>query len=438
VEITRSIASRFSRRPARARAAPSDAGRAPSAGDDSGLGASVAISLAVGIGAMSFNFWYPFMPLYLLTIGATSEANAVFWVAVATTVQGIARLLTGPVWGILSDRMGRKLMLLRALYLATPTTLIAAFVGAPWQISIALAFQGLFSGFIPAAVALISVSVPESRLTARLGLITGAQYIGTTAGPAIGAVLALLFGFRGAILFAAFLPALAATLVLFVVPNDQPATRGRRLPVVAPLEPFRPTFQLVLAIFLFFLIFAMTQLVRLATPIALKAIEAENVNAMTGLAFTLAGFASAVSVLLVAPRFFRQGRQQVALISGCLLCGAAFVFLALADTVPQYVLFFVLISLLQAAMIPATNSLIAGNVPRSRRGTAFGWAGSAQAVAFVVGPMGAALFAAVSLQLGFIVLGGIFVLMALVLITLREPDPVAFAEQGQAASPGAR
>jgi MFS transporter, DHA1 family, multidrug resistance protein len=373
---------------------------------------------------MSFNFWYPFMPLYLLRIGATSEADAVFWVAVATTVQGIARLVTGPFWGVLSDRYGRKLMLLRALYLATPTTLIAAFVGAPWQISIALAFQGLFSGFIPAAIALTSVSVPESRLTARLGLVTGAQYIGTTVGPAVGAILATAFGFRGAILFAAFLPALAGTLVLFLAPSDQPVGETRRLAPRPPLEPFRPSFQLLLAIFLFFVIFAVTQLIRLATPIALRGIHPGDVRGITGIAFTLAGLASAVSVLFLAPRFFQAGRLRGSLISGCALSALAFVLLAESATVPQYVLFFVLISLVHAAMIPATNSLIAGNVPRSRRGTAFGWAGSAQAVAFVVGPMGAALFTAVSLELGFLVLSLVFVAMAMLLLRLREPDPV--------------
>ena len=55
---------------------------------------------------MSFNFWYPFMPLYLLSVGATSQANALFWIAVATSIQGVTRLLTGPIWGVLSDRWG--------------------------------------------------------------------------------------------------------------------------------------------------------------------------------------------------------------------------------------------------------------------------------------------------------------------------------------------
>ena len=133
-------------------------------------------------------------------------------------------------------------------------------------------------------------------------------------------------------------------------------------------------------------------------------------------------------MLFVAPRFFVSGRQRRALITGCLLAAAAYVLLAASDSVPGYVTCFVVISLVQAAMIPATNTLIAANVPRSRRGTAFGWAGSAQAVAFMVGPMSAAAFAAISLDLGFVILGALLAAMAGLLLTLREPEtagPVA-------------
>jgi DHA1 family multidrug resistance protein-like MFS transporter len=392
--------------------------------DVAGTRATLSIALACGIGSLSFNFWYPFMPLYLLQIGASSEANALFWVAVATTVQGISRVATGPIWGVLSDRMGRKVMFLRAMYLATPTTVIAALVDAPWQMSIALAFQGLFSGFVPAAVALISVSVPEERLNRSLSMVTGAQYVGTTIGPALGAVLAALFGFRGAILCAAFLPALAGTIVLFFAPNDSVRGNPDEPKTQAPLEPFKPTTQLALVIFLFFVIFSMTQLLRLATPIGLRMLHEGDVRGITGVAFTLGGLASAISVLFVAPNFFRTGRQREALAAACVLSAAAYLLLAFASSVALFVVFFVTISLLQAAMIPATNSLIAGNAPRSRRGTAFGWAGSAQAVAFFAGPMGAAIFAAVSLDLGFAVLAAIMVAMAAVLLVwLREPEP---------------
>src|SRR5258708_1727109 len=175
------------------------------------------VAVALGVTSMSFNVWYPFLPLYALKLGATSDANALFWVAVANIAQGVTRLATGPVWGLLSDRFGRKMIFLRSLYLSCLTGAITGLITAPWQLTIALAVSGVFSGIIAPAVAFISVSVPESRLNSSLSPLSGAQYIGITAGPALGAVLAAIFGFRGAILVAAVVPLLTGAAVhLFV------------------------------------------------------------------------------------------------------------------------------------------------------------------------------------------------------------------------------
>src|SRR5690606_18881810 len=119
---------------------------------------------------------------------AGSDADAVAWVALAITMQGVARLASSALWGVLSDRWGRKLMLLRALYLASGTFMFAAVAQAPWHLAVALSCQGLFSGFIPASVALISVLVPDHRLNRSLSMLTGAQHFGTTVGPALGAL----------------------------------------------------------------------------------------------------------------------------------------------------------------------------------------------------------------------------------------------------------
>jgi MFS family permease len=72
-------------------------------------------------------------------------------------------------------------------------------------------------------------------------------------------------------------------------------------------------------------------------------------------------------------------------------------------------------------MVPATNALIAANVTRARRGTAFGVAGAAQAVAFMVGPLGAAMVGWFSFGVTFGVMGGAFVALGLVLLAVREP-----------------
>jgi len=382
----------------------------------------------VGIASLSTYFWIPFLPLYVQELGARDEADAVFWVAVGSTVLGVGRVVSGPVWGLFSDRFGRKLMFVRALFFASLTTLILVFAQAPWHIALAFLCQGLLSGFVPAAIALTSVSVPDSHMSRSLGVVNGAQYLGSTVGPAIGAGLAILFDYRGAIIAAAIMPAVAAFVVLFVVPTDQVA---RRIPAVdaAKSEPGKPlwrvlTGQFYLAIFIYFLIFALQQLIRLLTPIALQEIQGrEEVAAATGVAFTLGGVASIVGVALVGQGIVGAGRLRPAIIIGSLAAAAGHVLLAGASGVPMFVAAFALIALVQAVMLPATNTLIAANVPRDRRGTGFGIASSAQAAAFFVGPMGASVFAAISINLGFVVLGGLFAGLALLLfLRLREPS----------------
>ncbi|MEX2374833.1 MAG: MFS transporter [Dehalococcoidia bacterium] len=400
-----------------------------------------AIAIGAGIASFAMNFWIPFLPLFAKELGATSDANALFWVGLATAGLGMGRLVSGPFWGILSDRYGRRLMFIRALVFASGTTAIAALATEPWHLAVAFACQGLFSGFIPAAVALTSVTVSDERLNPALGLVTGAQYLGTTVGPAVGAALVIVLSMRGAIIAAAIMPVLAAILVIFLVPRDE--VRRKSPPVAVAeddgegesetsrgvSEPATVSFwrligpQFFLALFFYFFLFGTTQLIRLATPLALADLEVGgDVEGLVGVAFTLAGVASMVGVIYFGRKYFTPGRFRLMLGLGCAATAGAHVLLAASPGVVTFIACFSLISLLQAAMLPASNTLIASNVPRERRGTAFGIAGSAQALAFIVGPMAAAWFAAISMTLGWLVLGVLFLLVgALLMVWLREP-----------------
>ena len=392
-------------------------------------GAVLVIAAGAGTASLALSSWFPFLPFYMLELGATTNANALFWVGVAIGGQGIARFVAGPVWGMLSDRLGRKVMYIRALYFATATTVIATVATEPWHVALALACQGFFSGFIPAAVALTSVIVPESRLSRSLGIVTAAQYLGATIGPAVGAGLVIVFGLRGALLASAVLPAIAATVVLFVVPRDtvEPATRKRGAAANAESEKGsrddRRMFsvQFGLAVFVYFVIFGAGQMLRLTAPVSIADITGESATGIVGIAFTAAGIASVVGVT-VSGRVVRPGRFSGAIAGVMVMTAVAHVLLAVSATVALYVAFFALISFLQASVLPASNTLIALNVPRARRGTAFGIASSAQALGFIVGPMGAAVSAAVSLSLGNVLLAVVFGAVALLtLLALREP-----------------
>ena len=87
-------------------------------------------------------------------------------------------------------------------------------------------------------------------------------------------------------------------------------------------------------------------------------------------------------------------------------------------------LIFAVISLLQAAVVPTINMLIAFNTPLARRGTAFGLASGAQAFSFVLGPMAAALLVSTSFSVGFAVVAVLCACLAMLIRRqLREPRP---------------
>jgi DHA1 family multidrug resistance protein-like MFS transporter len=385
--------------------------------------AVAAIAAATGSTALLMNVWLPFLPLYLLQVGAADEAAALFWVAVGMSAQGAGRLVGGPLWGLLSDRYGRKTMFVRAVYFAALTAFVLSVINAPWQVGIALGLQGLFSGFVPAAVALMSVSVPDAKVRDALNAVSGAQYLGSAIGPAVGAAMAIGFGYRGAIFSSGLLIAAVATAVVFLVPADRVRRKKLDLSGAAiALEPFKPTLQFALGVLLYFSLFALTIFRSVAAPIALKGIAGAGVTEATGLAFTLGGIASALGIWILSTRFFRRQRLRNILAVTCVLTALAHLLLAASHSVWLFVLAFTLASYLNASMMPATNAMIALNVSRERRGTAFGIGSAAQAVAFMVGPMAAAMFARYSLNAGFATVGVLMLALAgMVAFAVKEP-----------------
>jgi hypothetical protein len=206
------------------------------------------------------------------------------------------------------------------------------------------------------------------------------------------------------------------------VPRDQVVRRRTAEGKKVELEPFKATPQFILAVGALFSVYAMNELIRLSTPIALKAIEGgADVALESGITFTLGGLVSAMSVLFLAPLVFTPGRVARAFGAACVVASAGYLLLATTNSVPLYIAGFLMVAMVVAALVPAINTHIAGSVTRSRRGTGFGIAATAQSFSFAVGPAGAAFFAAVSLDLGFAVLAGLFLALGVVMFSaIRE------------------
>jgi len=147
---------------------------------------------------MGFSFVNPFMPLFIQELGAFTTQQAAFWAGIAISASGIAMFFSAPLWGIVADRWGRKPMVLRAMFGAG---VVLALVGLAPNIYyvVALRFtQGLLSGTVAAASALVAASTPRNKMPFAMGLLMVAVFGGQSFGPLAGGFIADSVGYKAA------------------------------------------------------------------------------------------------------------------------------------------------------------------------------------------------------------------------------------------------
>src|SRR4028118_492302 len=138
-------------------------GRSP----EEGTGSFLVLLASQLLGTTAFMFVVPFMPLYVQALGVEDVGHAAAWAGVINGASGATMALVAPLWGRLSDRMGRKLMLLRATFAAVVVVGSMAFVTGPWQLLVLRLLQGTLTGTVPAATPLVAATAPAGKAGGR-------------------------------------------------------------------------------------------------------------------------------------------------------------------------------------------------------------------------------------------------------------------------------
>jgi len=155
-----------------------------------------AATLAVALVATTFSFTAPFLPLYLEQLADISGPEAAMWAGIATGLGGFLMFVSGPIWGALGDRYGRKAMLVRACFGGALGLLLIGLATSVWQIVVIRAFIGFMAGAGPAGMALVSASTPPGEMSRYLGRFQGGVMVGTGAGPVIASVLVAVWSYK--------------------------------------------------------------------------------------------------------------------------------------------------------------------------------------------------------------------------------------------------
>ena len=219
---------------------PRDLGLAPVGGEEPPPAASSAaagktsiyrIGVIYHLGAIYFLFGFSYMIYTMLTVtalvkewGFPEGTVGMFWVCL-----GFLSLFSGPVFGAISDRMGRKAGLILVFSLQAASYLLIATRLPGITLHLSILFFGVTAWSVPGimAAAMGDYAGP-SRAAAALGLVTFMLGIGQMSGPAVAGMLAQKTGsFSAGFFLAAAFTCLAIVLCAFLKPPGESATAAR-------------------------------------------------------------------------------------------------------------------------------------------------------------------------------------------------------------------
>lgn len=327
----------------------------------------------------------PFLPLFLLKIGVHQHTE--MWAGVLFSTAFLAGAVASPYWGSLADRFGRKPMIIRAGLVLFAIYVLTAFVTNPYQLLLLRLLQGLLSGYIPGAIALVATNTPEEKVGYALSMISAATASGTIAGPLLGGAIAHWSSSRVAFASAGILVFLSTLLVIFWVKEDKFVPTKKRSSIFATMRDASHNKPLLIALFLnMFTAFSVMTIEPVITLyIAQLNHSTQNASLLAGIIFSLSGVASVLFAPVWGKSADKVGFSKILFVG--LLGGAFWTFMqlpfhnvwAFAGVRFMYGAFF-------CAVFPAVNGLVVRATDASFRGRAFGLNQTANQIGNMIGP----------------------------------------------------
>ncbi len=372
---------------------------------------------------IGFGIIIPLLPAYVTTFGGSGSALG-FLMAIYSAMQ----FLFSPMWGGLSDRYGRKPILLIGVLGNGITMLLLGLSTELWMLFVARALAGvLSSATLPTAMAYIGDSTAEKDRSGGMGAIGAAMGLGMILGPGIGGMFATI-SLSAPFYFAAALSLLSMLTIHLFLPESLSAEQRKsdlRLQGPPLGEMWRALFGPLSFLFItaFMISFGITNFEGIF-PYYTQ--ERFGYTPQTiGLILTVVGVVSVIAQgLLTGPATRAFGDSNIIKAS---LIGSAVGFLLMlsAVTLPTILLTTAFFVLSNAMLRPATSSLISKRAT-SGQGIAMGLNNAYMSLGRVLGPIWAGNVIDINLSLPFLTGAAIMFIgfiAALIYLPRESPQP---------------
>jgi MFS family permease len=344
--------------------------------------------LVVFVSLMGFGVVLPVFPFWGRELGATPAI-----ITVALGAYSLGQFVGSPLWGKLSDRIGRRPVLIFSLAGGILSYVWMAYATDIWSLAAARLFGGLMAGNIAVAFAYVGDVTGEAERPKAMGLLGAAFGLGFIFGPAIGGLVAgadpVLADFARVAWVAAAITALAALLVWWRLPESlsperRQATRDAgQGPTARALLAAKPAVAALMLV-------ALLVIGSAAMMETTFALFADDILAWSprdvGLAFGFIGIISAaVQGAGAAPLARRFGPRRVAL-GGILLYTVGLAGLGLASGTVAVLVALAITATGVGTFNPAYQTLVASTTDDQDRGLVNGLTQGASAMGRIIGP----------------------------------------------------
>ncbi|BAP84963.1 major facilitator superfamily transporter [Paucilactobacillus hokkaidonensis JCM 18461] len=350
----------------------------------------IVLWFSVFMAGMAFSEIMPFMSLYVDTLGTFTKSQLNLYSGLVFAVTYLVTAVVSPLWGRLADKHGRKIMILRASAGMAIVLGLMGLVTNVWQLMGLRFIQGIFSGYISNANALIATETPKEKSGRALGTLMAGTTGGNLLGPLLGGTLASIFSYRitffitGGLLGIVFIMSL-----LFVHETDfKPAASKDLFSTRGVLKALKDP-QMIFGMLLTTLIIQASN--NSITPIISLYVRElmhgnGNVTFTSGIIAAIPGIATMAAAPKLGALGDRIGTERILTI-GFIMAICFFIPTAFVTNVWQLGILRFLIGLSDATMIPQVQTLLAKNTPVMVTGRVFSWNQSFQAIGNIIGPL---------------------------------------------------
>ncbi len=379
------------------------------------------------IAAVGFSSVFPFLPLYVESLGTTTNLSTKLLAGLVFSAQAVTMAIASPFWGALADRYGRKLMVARAMFGGAVIILLMAFVRSAEELVLLRTVQGLISGTIGAANALVAATTPREHTGYAMGLLQVGMGGGLALGPLIGGTVADAAGYAAAFYVTAALLCMAGILVwLGVEEHFAPADTltGKSVSFMAKWRRILSAPGVSITYGLRFMCQLGRMMLAPIAPLFIQTLltDTARVNTFTGLVVGVASATTTISAIYLGQLSDRIGHRRI-LATSAFLAALLYLPQSLVTTGWQLLVLQALAGVAMGGIVPTISALLARYTRLGEEGAVYGLDNSIVSGARAVAPLlGAGVAMWFGLRATFAATALIY-LVAGILAALSLPPP---------------